>query len=124
MASLADSLSRLIEHTPDMKRIPVTLVDQHVDAIRAIIRESARPDIVSIADTLTRRLREAQPGLPVLFMSGHSESGVLEGDPLAPGAAFLQKPFKPADLIEALEQLLGDIDSSPTLRPPETVKPA
>ena len=58
VASLADSLSRLIEHTPDMKRIPVTLVDQHVDAIRAIIRESARPDIVSIADTLTRRLRE------------------------------------------------------------------
>ena len=53
-----DSLSRLIEHTPDMKRIPVTLVDQNVDAIRAIIRESARPDIVSIADTLTRRLRE------------------------------------------------------------------
>ena len=45
VASLAESLSRLIEHTPDMKRIPLTLVDQHVDAIRAIIRESARPDI-------------------------------------------------------------------------------
>ena len=58
VASLAESLSRLIEHTPDMNRIPLTLVDQHVDAIRAIIRESARPDVVSIADTLTRRLRE------------------------------------------------------------------
>ena len=58
VASLAESLSRLIEHTPDMHRIPLTLVDQHVDAIRAIIRESARPDVVSIADTLTRRLRE------------------------------------------------------------------
>jgi chemotaxis protein histidine kinase CheA len=58
VASLAESLSRLIEHTPDMHRIPLTLVDQHVDAIRAIIRESARPDIVNIADTLTRRLRE------------------------------------------------------------------
>jgi chemotaxis protein histidine kinase CheA len=58
VASLADSLSRLIEHTPDMNRIPFTLVDQHVDAVRAIIRESARPDIASLADALTRRLRE------------------------------------------------------------------
>jgi len=58
VASLADSLSRLIEHTPDMHRIPLTLVDQHVDAVRAIIRESARPDITAVADKLTRRLRE------------------------------------------------------------------
>jgi chemotaxis protein histidine kinase CheA len=58
VASLAESLGRLIEHTPDMNRIPLTLVDQHVDAVRAIIRESARPDITTIADTLTRRLRE------------------------------------------------------------------
>jgi chemotaxis protein histidine kinase CheA len=58
VASSADSLCRLIDHTPDMKRIPLTLVDQHVDAIRAIIREKARPDVVQIADALTRRLRE------------------------------------------------------------------
>lgn len=58
VASSADSLCRLIDHTPDMKRIPAPLVDQHVDAIRAIIREKARPDIAQIADALTRRLRE------------------------------------------------------------------
>ena len=54
----ADSLCRLIEHTPDMARIPMELVDQHVDAIRAIVREGARPDIADFAQTLTRRLRE------------------------------------------------------------------
>jgi chemotaxis protein histidine kinase CheA len=58
VASLAESLSRLIEHTPDMQRIPLTLVDQHVDAVRAIIRESVRPDIAVVADALTLRLRE------------------------------------------------------------------
>ena len=58
VASCADSLCRLIEHTPDMNRIPLPLVDQHVDAIRAIIREKARPDIVQVADALTKRLRE------------------------------------------------------------------
>jgi HPt (histidine-containing phosphotransfer) domain-containing protein len=54
----ADSLCRLIEHTPDMARIPIELIDQHVDAIRAIVREGARPDIADIAHALTRRLRE------------------------------------------------------------------
>jgi chemotaxis protein histidine kinase CheA len=58
VASCADSLCRLLEHTPDMKRIPIPLVDQHVDAIRAIIREKARADIVQVADALTKRLRE------------------------------------------------------------------
>jgi hypothetical protein len=41
-----------------MHRIPLTLVDQHVDAVRAIIRESARPAIAVVADALTLRLRE------------------------------------------------------------------
>ena len=58
VAPPADSLCRLIEHTPDLARIPLELVDQHVDAIRAIVREASRPDIAEIARTLTRRLRE------------------------------------------------------------------
>jgi HPt (histidine-containing phosphotransfer) domain-containing protein len=58
VAASADSLCRLIEYTPDMTRIPLPLVDQHVDAVRAIIRENARADIGKIADELTRRLRE------------------------------------------------------------------
>ncbi len=57
-ADPADSLCRLIEHTPDMTRIPIALVDQHVDAVRAIIRESDRPGGGAIATALTKRLRE------------------------------------------------------------------
>jgi HPt (histidine-containing phosphotransfer) domain-containing protein len=58
MASAADSLCRLIEHTPDPTRIPIKLVDQHVDAARAIYREYARSDAVALASQLTKRLRE------------------------------------------------------------------
>jgi HPt (histidine-containing phosphotransfer) domain-containing protein len=58
VATPAGSLCRLIEHTPDMRRIPLTLVDQHVDAVRAIIRETARPDAEETAAALTRRLCE------------------------------------------------------------------
>jgi HPt (histidine-containing phosphotransfer) domain-containing protein len=58
VAGIANSLCRLIEHTPDIQRIPLALVDQHVDAIRAVIREYARPDLFDVAATLTKRLRD------------------------------------------------------------------
>jgi HPt (histidine-containing phosphotransfer) domain-containing protein len=58
VAGVADSLCRLVEHTPDMQRIPLTLVDQHVDAVRAVVREHARPDLLDAARALTKRLRE------------------------------------------------------------------
>lgn len=58
VAATAESLCRLIEHTPDMRQIPVPLAEQHVDAIRAIIREYTRSDARELATTLTRRLRE------------------------------------------------------------------
>lgn len=58
VASIADSLCRLLEHTPDMGHIPPALVDQHVDAVRAVVREYARPDLLDIAAALTKRLRE------------------------------------------------------------------
>ena len=58
VASAADSLCRLIEHTPDMTPIPPNLIDQHVDAVRAIYREYARSDAKQLAAKLTKRLRE------------------------------------------------------------------
>ena len=57
VALAADSLCRLIEHTPETDRIPLKLVDQHVDAVRAIYREYARSDAKELASILTKRLR-------------------------------------------------------------------
>jgi HPt (histidine-containing phosphotransfer) domain-containing protein len=57
LAPVADSLCRLIEYTPDAARIPIMLVDQHVDAVRAIHREYSRSDAKALASTLTKRLR-------------------------------------------------------------------
>ena len=57
VARAADSLCRLIEHSPDLKKIPLTIIDQHVDAIRAIVREHARADIGDIAGVLTKKLK-------------------------------------------------------------------
>jgi len=58
LAGAAESLCRLLEHTPQLTRIPIALVDQHVAAIRAIFREYDRPDLSEVANTLTNRLRD------------------------------------------------------------------
>jgi chemotaxis protein histidine kinase CheA len=58
IGAVANSLCRLVEHTPDMTRIPLALVEQHVDAVRAIAREHTRTDFAAVAAALTRRLRE------------------------------------------------------------------
>jgi hypothetical protein len=39
---LATSLCRLLKHTPNAARIPLALVEHHVDGIRAIVREDVR----------------------------------------------------------------------------------
>jgi HPt (histidine-containing phosphotransfer) domain-containing protein len=89
IAPIASGLCRLIEHSPDMTRIPTTLVDQHVDAVRAIFRESARPDIATLADALTRKLREVTDNF--LAHENRDRPDYLEGvlvPPLPPDATI------------------------------------
>ena len=57
-AATADSLCRLIEYAPDQTKIPHKLIEQHVDAVRAIVREYSRSDAVELARELNKRLRE------------------------------------------------------------------
>lgn len=84
----AESLCRLLEHTPDMTRIPIALVDQHVDAVRAIVREHARTDLPGIAEALIGRLRDVTDEF--LRRENSDRPDYLESifaPPLAPGAA-------------------------------------
>jgi chemotaxis protein histidine kinase CheA len=57
-APVADSLCRLIEHTPDIERLPLRLIDQHVDAIRAITHRNTRGDRNKYAAQLAEKLRQ------------------------------------------------------------------
>jgi HPt (histidine-containing phosphotransfer) domain-containing protein len=57
LAGAAGSLCRLLEHTPQLTRIPMALVNQHVSAVRAIFREYGRSDLAETAGALTARLR-------------------------------------------------------------------
>ncbi|MEZ5765985.1 MAG: Hpt domain-containing protein [Xanthobacteraceae bacterium] len=56
-AAAADSLCRIIEHSPDFAQVPNALIAHHVDAIQAIIREHKRAAVNSVASELGRKLR-------------------------------------------------------------------
>jgi len=82
----ADSLCRLIEHTPNAARIPLALIVQHVDAVRAIIRESKRADIGHLAAALTERLRQVTDDF--LWQENRDRPHALDGiitPPIVPG---------------------------------------
>ena len=56
-AAAAESLCRVIEHAPDLAKVPSELIAHHINAIQAIVRERINPDTISVAGELSRRLR-------------------------------------------------------------------
>ena len=56
-AAAAESLCRIIEHAPDLHKVPSDLIAHHINAIQAIVRERTKSDTASMAGALSRKLR-------------------------------------------------------------------
>jgi chemotaxis protein histidine kinase CheA len=57
-AGIAESLCRVIEHAPDLDKVPAELFTHHINAILAIVHENTRLDRISVSAELSRRLRK------------------------------------------------------------------
>lgn len=57
-AIIAESLCRVIEHAPDLTRVPAELFSHHINAIQAIVSENTKLDSISVGSELSRRLRK------------------------------------------------------------------
>ena len=53
-AAAAESLCRIIEHAPDLNKVPADLITHHINAIVAIVREHSRSDAMDTASELSR----------------------------------------------------------------------
>jgi chemotaxis protein histidine kinase CheA len=53
----AESLCRILEHAPDIHAVPPDLIQHHIDAIQAIVREHNTIEKAGVADELSKRLR-------------------------------------------------------------------
>ena len=56
-AAAAESLCRIIEHAPDLNKVPADLIEHHINAIQAIVRERTKLDTAVMASALSRQLR-------------------------------------------------------------------
>jgi HPt (histidine-containing phosphotransfer) domain-containing protein len=56
-AAAAESLCRIIEHAPDLEKVPAELIKHHINAIQAIVSNHTRLDSTKVASELSRKLR-------------------------------------------------------------------
>jgi two-component system, cell cycle sensor histidine kinase and response regulator CckA len=77
---------------------------QHVDEIDVVVTDLVMPEMGGRA--LAEALRESDPELPVLFMSGYSDDEVTRRGVSDSRIAFLPKPFTADSLVEALREAL------------------
>jgi PAS domain S-box-containing protein len=79
------------------------------------VRAALRPPGILVTDVimpgstgreLADRLRAERPGLPVLFLSGHSHDLIGPHGVLEPGVAFLAKPFTTSALLAKVRTVL------------------
>lgn len=111
----------LVEDEDSVRRLGRRVLELHgyrvidaVDAVAALkLADENEIDLVltdvmmpgMLGPALAAELRRRKPGLPVLFMSGHSAEIVRDGL-LDPSTAFLAKPFTPAQLAEKVRETL------------------
>lgn len=87
-------------------------VTAKADELDAILTDIVLPGRSGLQ--LAEDVKSRYPHLPMLFMSGYTDTAVTEHPFLSTGQHFLQKPFSPDELIGKLEAVL---DAAPGVRP-------
>ncbi|MGH7700016.1 MAG: PAS domain-containing protein, partial [Gemmatimonadales bacterium] len=82
----------------------LTCVEGHDGAIHLLVTDVVMPGMGG--RELARRLMGARPDLRVLYISGYPGEAVVQRGAVAPGAAFLQKPFMPEELVKRVREVL------------------
>jgi FixJ family two-component response regulator len=59
---------------------------------------------------LADRLRQVEPDLPVIFMSGYSAETIFERGVLSPSTLLVKKPFSAGALLEAVTDAVAARD--------------
>ena len=78
--------------------------EEHADEIALVILDRTLPP--SSGDGVLTRLRQLRPGCRILMMSGYSKERALEGGQEANLSGFLQKPFLPEQMLEAVRRAI------------------
>ena len=84
----------------------ITLESQYRDSVNLLVTDVLMPGMHG--NELVKRLRGLHPRLPVLYISGYSNSALFTlADP--EGSWFLQKPFTAPELVRAVGEAIGSL---------------
>lgn len=85
------------------------LVREHADPIDLVLTDMVMPGMSGRA--LTDQLPLIGCEAPVLYMSGYTDDEILRRGLLDPETGFLQKPFSPNALAQAVRDALGQVQA-------------
>lgn len=76
----------------------------HPGPIQLVLSDVVMPEMSG--NELAQRMRTLRPNAKMLLMSGHTDGDIVRRGVLAPGVAFVQKPFSPAGLLQLVRETL------------------
>jgi PAS domain S-box-containing protein len=85
-------------------RAALDLVRRHTGRLDLLVTDVGMPEVDGYE--LACSLREARPGLPVVFMSGYGDQE-FRRQPLGAAQSFLQKPLSPDALVRAVGEVMN-----------------
>lgn len=80
------------------------IAEGHRGAIQLLITDVVMPKLSG--KELARSLMESRPDMKVLYMSGYTDSAIVNSGILQQEVAFLQKPFTPAGLSAKVREVI------------------
>ncbi len=84
----------------------IQLAVDHTGEINMLMTDVIMPEMGG--GDLAKKIREIQPGLKCLFMSGHTDETLAQRGVLLPGSHFIQKPFSMKELVNRVIETLSD----------------
>ncbi len=81
------------------------LLQEHGSLVDLLLTDVVMPQMSG--PELATKARTSSPDLKVMFMSGYSGDTVSEGVGLLSNTAIVEKPFRPAELVSRVRELLG-----------------
>ena len=93
---------RVLEATDGHEAL--TIAAQWLGAVDLVVTDIVMPGMSG--QELSLRLRERDPALRILYVSGYTDDAILQHGTLLPDTAFLHKPFSPALLVSKVGEVL------------------